>query len=66
MAVTTITQGRLDRLEEQVTVGQRMAGAEETAEDRALGRLVLAGELTADEAITQRLAQIDRKYGIAR
>ena len=67
MATTkTLSQAEIDRLEAQVTTGQRMAGEEETDADRALGRKVLAGELSADEAIAQRLAQIDAKYGITR
>ncbi|RXW33534.1 antitoxin VbhA family protein [Propioniciclava flava] len=56
----------IDWVEAQVTAGQRMAGAEETDADRALGRRDLAGELTADEAIAIRLAQIDRAHGITR
>ncbi|WP_430393745.1 hypothetical protein [Brevibacterium paucivorans] len=43
-----------------------MAGAEETDADRTLGRRVLAGELTADEAIAIPLGQIDRAHGITR
>ncbi|MFB9774851.1 antitoxin VbhA family protein [Brevibacterium otitidis] len=60
------TRGNIDWIEAQVTCGQRMAGAEETDADRALGRRVLAGELTADEAIAIRLAQIDCAHGITR
>lgn len=56
----------IDWIETQVTCGQRMAGVEETDADRALGRRVLAGELTADEAIAIRLARIDRAHGITR
>lgn len=63
---TTASAAEVDRLEAQVTAGQRMAGEEETSEDRALGRKVLAGDLSADEAIAQRLAQIDAKHGITR
>lgn len=63
---TTAPEAEIARLEAQVTAGQRMAGEEETAEDRALGRRVLSGELTADDAIAQRLAQIDQKHHIAR
>lgn len=67
MATTkTLSQAEIDRLDAQVTAGQRMAGEEETETDRALGRKVLAGELSADEAIAARLAQIDRKHGITR
>lgn len=56
----------IDWIETQVTAGQRMAGVEETDADRALGRRVLAGELTADEAIAIRLGQIDHAHGITR
>lgn len=63
---TTAPEAEIARLEAQVTAGQRMAGEEESAEDRALGRRVLSGELTADDAIAQRLAQIDQKHNIAR
>lgn len=67
MATTkTASQAEIERIEAEVTAGQRMAGEEETAIDRALGRKVLAGEVTADEAIAQRLAQIDSAYGITR
>lgn len=67
MATTkTASAAEIDRLEAQVTEGQRIAGEEETDADRALGRRVLAGELSADEAIAQRLAQIDATHGIAR
>lgn len=65
-SIKTVPQAEIDRFEAQVTAGQRMAGEEETDADRALGRQVLAGELSADEAIAQRLAQIDAKYGITR
>lgn len=37
------------RIEAEVTAGQRMTGAEETDADLTLGRLVLTGELSADE-----------------
>ncbi|WP_309130641.1 hypothetical protein [Brevibacterium sp.] len=67
MATTrTLSKAEIDRLEAQVAAGQRMAGEEETDADRTLGRRVLAGELSADEAIEQRLAQIDEKYGPTR
>ncbi|MGP5054658.1 hypothetical protein ACTXJ3_06115 [Brachybacterium paraconglomeratum] len=67
MATTkTLSQAEIDRLDAQVTAGQRMAAEEETETDRALGRKVLAGELSADEAIAARLAQIDQKHGITR
>lgn len=66
MNTDRLTAGEIDRLEAQVTAGQRMAGAEETDADRALDRRVLAGELTADEAIAIRLGQIDRAHGITR
>lgn len=55
-----------DWIETQMTAGQRMAGVQETDADRTLGRLVLAGDLTADEAIAIRLGQIDRAHGITR
>lgn len=67
MATTkALEQAEIDRLEAQVTASQRMASEEETDADRALGRKVLAGELSADEAIAIRLAQIDQKHGITR
>ncbi|WP_454118820.1 hypothetical protein [Microbacterium lacticum] len=40
---TTAPEAEIARLEAQVTAGQRMAGEEESAEDRALGRRVLSG-----------------------
>lgn len=67
MATTkALSQAEIDRLEAQVAAGQRMAGEEETDADRALGRKVLAGEMSADDAIAARLAQINAKYGISR
>lgn len=67
MATTkALEQAEIDRLEAQVTASQRMASEEETDADRALGRKVLTGEMSADDAIAVRLAQIDAKYGITR
>lgn len=67
MATTkALEQAEIDRLEAQVTAGQRMASEEETDADRALGRKVLTGEMSADDAIAVRLAQIDAKHGITR
>lgn len=61
-----IAEADIDRVEAAVTAGQRMAGAEETDADRALGRRVLAGERSADEPVAVRLGQIDRDHGITR
>ncbi|AIT60955.1 MULTISPECIES: hypothetical protein [Actinomycetes] len=67
MATTkALEQAEIDRLEAQVTASQRMASEEETDADRALGRKVLTGEMSADDAIAVRLAQIDAKHGITR
>ncbi|QIN29764.1 hypothetical protein [Brevibacterium luteolum] len=67
MATTkALEQAEIDRLEAQVTASQRMASEEETDADRALGRKVLTGEMSADNAIAVRLAQIDAKHGITR
>lgn len=67
MATTkALEQAEIDRLEAQVTAGQRMASEEETDADRALGRKVLTGGMSADDAIAVRLAQIDAKHGITR
>ena len=67
MATTkALSQAEIDRLEAQVTASQRMASEEETDADRALGRKVLTGEMSADDAIAVRLAQIDAKHGITR
>lgn len=41
-----------------------MPGTEETDADRAPGRLVPAGTLSADEAIAVRLDEMDRAHGI--
>lgn len=48
------------------TAGSRMAGSEPAAEDVAAARRMLRGEITADEAIHGRLAQIVATYGIER
>lgn len=67
MATTkALEQAEIDRLEAQVTASQRMASEEETDADRALGRKVITGEMSADDAIAVRLAQIDAKHGITR
>ena len=67
MATTKALElAEIDRLEAQVTASQRMASEEETDADRALGRKVLTGEMSADDAIAVRLAQIDAKHGITR
>lgn len=66
VATKTVPRAWVARQQAAIEAGQRIAGEEETAEDRALGRKVLTGELTADEAIAQRLAQIDTKYGHTR
>ncbi|PCC57615.1 hypothetical protein CIK58_07730 [Brevibacterium aurantiacum] len=67
MATTkALEQAEIDRLEAQVTASQRMASEEETDADHALGRKVLTGEMSADDAIAVRLAQIDAKHGITR
>ena len=67
MATTkALEQAEIDRLEAQVTASQRMASEEETDADRALGRKVLTGEMSADDAIAVRLARIDAKHGITR
>ena len=62
----TASAADIGRLEAQVTAGQRIAGEEESDADRTLGRRVLGGQLSADEAIAQRLAQIDAAHGSAR
>ena len=67
MAITrTASRAEVARLEVQVTAGQRMAGEEESDDDRTVGRAVLAGGMSADDAIAVRLAQIDREHGITR
>lgn len=67
MVVTqVVSASQAARIEQMVTAGQRMAGAEESAEDVAAGRRVLAGEITADEAIAERFVQIDAKYNTSR
>lgn len=65
-ASNALSEAEINRLHVMVAAGSDMAGAEETDEDCELGPKVLTGELTADEAISIRLAQIDKKYGITR
>lgn len=60
------SQAEIEWHEMLATASQQMAGEEETDADRALGRQVLTGELSADEAIAVRLAQIDAEFGISR
>ncbi len=65
MPTTKMSRAEIERLEAQVAAGQRMAGEEESETDRALGRAVMAGELTVDEALERRLAEIETRSGAA-
>ncbi|WP_448232939.1 hypothetical protein [Microbacterium lacticum] len=67
MATTrVVSEAQIERDQVAIAAAQRMAGAEEMPEDVAVGRRILTGEITADEAIAERFAQIDAKYGLTR
>ena len=62
----TLTEAQLKMMEAEISAGQEMAGEEETVETRLLGRKILTGELTADEAISLALKDIDAAYRVNR
>ncbi|OZB83759.1 MAG: hypothetical protein B7X32_09345 [Microbacterium sp. 13-71-7] len=66
MAVKQASAARVQRDLTAIAAGQRMAGAEPTPADMDAARAVLEHRLTADEAVSQRLADIDRAHGISR
>ncbi len=66
MAVKQASAARVQRDLTAIAAGQRMAGAEPTQADMEAARAVLEHRLTADEAVAQRRAEIDREFGISR
>lgn len=65
-AHSALSAAQGERASSAIVAAQRMSGAEPTPEDVALGEKVLAREISADEAIEARLAQIEAKYGVSR
>ncbi|WP_353889773.1 hypothetical protein [Galbitalea sp. SE-J8] len=66
MAVRQASAARVERDLTAIAAGQRMAGAEPTQADMDAARAVLEHRITADEAVAQRFADIDRVHGISR
>jgi hypothetical protein len=62
----TVSRARVERDLAAVVAGQRMAGAEPTVEDVDAARRVLAGEVSATQAVRMRFAQIEARFGIVR
>lgn len=63
MAIRARSQAEIDRIQIASNAAQQMAGADEEPEDIALRERVLRGELSADEAIELRLAELKEQYG---
>lgn len=68
MATTqrAVSRTQVERELAAVVAGQRMAGAEPSPEDLEVGRRILTGEVTADDAVRQRFAQLEQQYGFTR
>lgn len=61
-----VSRAQIERDLVALMAGQRMGGTEPRMEDVEVARRVLSGEITADEAVRMRLAQIDAQFGITR
>ncbi len=64
MATRVRSQAEMDRIQTASNTAQQMAGAQEAAEDVLLRERVLRGELSADEAIQLRLAELKEQYDV--
>lgn len=62
MATRVRSQAEIDRIQIASNTAQQMAGADEAPEDIALRERVLRSELSADEAIELRLAELKEQY----
>lgn len=67
MATTkTASRAEVEHQVAAIDAGQRIAGEEPTAEDLDAARRVLAGELTAEQAIQDGLAELEARVNHTR